>query len=150
MPGRDTILAVRPTVQLDSGTPESPSTVTAPNVPPGWVDYQIESGGWITYWPRGRVEHPRVFVHVLLVAPGLAAGRACFLFQGPTTIMDNISGTSFRSWPGCPAMRADAATVAVNVRANWYDQDHIGFIVSRMAGYGDTDGESRINEDELL
>lgn len=143
---RDSILVVRPTVQLDAG---NDSTVTAPAVPPGWTDYQIESGGWLTYWPRGRVTRPRIFVHVLLVADGLANSRACFLVQGPTIILDNIAASSFRSWPGCPAMRADAAVVATNVRANWYDQDRIGFIVSRVAGYQDTDGESRTNEDEV-
>lgn len=147
---RDTILVVRPTVQLDAGTPESPSTVTAPAVPAGWTDSQVESGGWITYWPRGRTERPSVFVHVLLVADGLAAGRACFLFQGPSNILDNIASTSFRDWPGCPAMRADVATVATNVRANWYDQANVGFITRRMAGYGDTAGESRTNEDEAV
>lgn len=137
---RDSILVVRPAATLDG--------VIAPAVPPGWTDYQIESGGWITYWPRGRVERPRVFVHVRLVADGLASGRACFLFQGPTNIMDNIAASSFRSWAGCPAMRADGLAVAVNVRARWIDRERVGFITGRMAGYGDTDGESRTNEDE--
>lgn len=145
---RDSILVVRPTVQLDSGTPDAPSTVTAPNVPAGWIDYQVEVNGWITYWPRGRVAKPKTFVQVLLVADGLASGRACFFFQGPTNILDNIAGTSFRDWPGCPAMRADALTVAVNVRGNWYDQAHIGFVTQRVAGHGDTNGEARVNEDE--
>lgn len=48
----------------------------------------------------------------------------------------------------CVSLSADVCRVSES-HATWYNQDHIGRIVSRVAGYGDTDGEARTNEDEL-
>lgn len=141
---RDSILVVRPALIDFDGV----VGLVAPDVPAGWTDYQVEAGGWITYWPRGRAEHPARYVHVRCVAEGLAAGRAAFFFSGPTLILDNIASTSFRDWPGCPALRADSTTVATNVKAKWYDQDHVGYVTDRMAGYDDTAAEVRVQEDE--
>lgn len=144
MPRRDTILVVRSTELLDDGAGGS---VVAPAVPPGWTDYQIEAGGWITYWPRGRTARPHVFLHVLLVADGLASGRACFLVQGPSGILDSIAASSFRSWQTLGALRADGTAAALAVKAAWVGGGAVA-LRSRMAGFGDTDGESRSNEDE--
>ena len=155
---RDAILVVRPTVQIEAApalidaetgipTGDPAVFVTAPQTPLGW-DYQIEAGGWITYWPRGRTARPNVFLHVLPVATGLTSGRACFLVQGPSAILDNIASSSFRSWNGAMAMRADTLATAVSVRSKWYDPDRRGIVSSRVAGYLDTSAESRNNEGE--
>ena len=121
--------------------------ILAPATP--WEGQVEGETGWLTYWPAGRAERPNVFVQCrALTTATLTGGRAAFFAQGPSARIAQIQALATKSWDGLAALRVDATAAAVAVRAAWVGES-VGTLRHRVAGYGDTNGESRIQEDEV-
>lgn len=137
------------------------TTIDAPFVPATW-DKVYEDNRWSTLYPLGRESRPDVCFHARLMLrnPSLPQ-RAFFICIGTRSILDLLAARItvelatfpwFRTWLTLPLFRADAATIASELRAAWPDErprdasgTPIGVLVAlhrRMAGFASEDAET--------
>jgi hypothetical protein len=126
--------------------------IASPLIPASW-DRTIEDARWVTLYPL-----PEVMFHARLVMrhPSFP-GRALFVCTSPSAVIlqhladriaaDGLSWT--RTWATLAALRADASTLAMQIKDAWPDErpldaegQPIGTLVAHLRRMAGLDGES--------
>ncbi|AKF06090.1 hypothetical protein [Sandaracinus amylolyticus] len=157
MPRRGTLIAY---VRRDDAVAEVPTVL----VPTSWYLERADRIGAITLasvWPLGREgssviggalrEHRDVFFHAWLLVAHASLPRALFVLTGHPFVLQHLADmvaadalSWTRTWASLVDLRADATTLAQQVRAQW-PVEHIDGglvrILARVAGFEDDDAE---------
>jgi hypothetical protein len=131
--------------------------IDAPMIPASWWR-TIESSRWVTIYPLGREARPDVMFHARLIMrhPSFP-GRALFICTSPSAailahLADRIAADALswtRTWSTLAELRADATTLATQIKAAWPDErprdaegQPIGTLVAHLRRMAGLDGES--------
>jgi hypothetical protein len=97
-------------------------------------------------------EHRDVFFHAYMMVPHASLQRALFVLVGHPYVLARVSDmvasdalSWTRTWANLADFRADATTLAQQVRASWPVEHTDGGVVrllARVAGYDEDDAES--------
>lgn len=90
-----------------------------PQLPAGW-DCLVESNGWVSIWPLGRVNRPDVFLSAWLAVR--ISNQGCWVLLGNSTYLTQIQALVANSWASVAALRADNGATATAIKNAWVDE----------------------------